>query len=157
RLDDSRLAVVLAHELAHHKRKHIPKLIAAQAALGVGAFFVLTLALRGLGPALGLRGVADPAGLPLVFLVLGGAGFLVAPFARAVSRRLEAGCDDDALRATEDPGAFISAMRKLSGLNLAEESPSPWVERLFYSHPPIARRIERAEAFRRARPVSRAP
>ncbi len=142
-------AAVLAHELAHHKRRHIPKLIAAQAVFGVGVFFALTFALRGLGAFLELESAADPAGLPLLLLVAGGAGFIGAPFARAVSRRLEAGCDDYALRATNDPDAFISAMRKLSGLNLAEESPSPWVERLFHSHPPIARRIERAEEFRR--------
>lgn len=146
-------AVVLAHELAHHKRRHIPKLIAAQVALGTGAFFAAARALESLGPLLGLRSAADPAGLPLVFLVLGGAAWIAAPFARWVSRRLEAGCDDYALRATRRPDAFISAMRKLSRLNLAEESPSPWVERLFYSHPSVRRRIERAEEFRRELPT----
>ncbi|MFQ5914500.1 MAG: M48 family metallopeptidase [Nitrospinota bacterium] len=143
------IGVVLAHELAHHKRRHIPKLIAAQTVLGIGAFFAVRFALRSLAPFLELDGAADPAGLPLMLLVLGGAGFVAAPFWRSASRRLEAGCDDYALRATNDPESFISAMRKLAALNLAEESPSPWVERLFYSHPPIARRIEQAKKFRR--------
>jgi len=72
---------------------------------------------------------------------------LAAPFANSVSRAMERRCDDDALRATKDPGSFISAMRKLSRLNLAEESPTAWVERLFYSHPSISRRIAYAEEF----------
>ncbi len=143
------ISVVLAHELAHHGRRHIPKLIAAQAVFGTVVFYGVVFALRAWGPGLGVDRAADPAGLPLALLVLGGAGLLAAPFANSVSRAMERRCDDDALRATKDPGSFISAMRKLSRLNLAEESPPAWVERLFYSHPSISRRIAYAEAFRR--------
>ena len=141
------ISVVLAHELAHHGRRHIPKLIAAQAVLGTVVFYGVVFALRAWGPGLGVDGAADPAGLPLALLVLGGAGLLAAPFGNSVSRAMERRCDDDALRATKDPESFISAMRKLSRLNLAEESPPAWVERMFYSHPSISRRIAHAEEF----------
>ena len=50
-------------------------------------------------------------------------------------------------RPDEQPGAFISAMRRLGAQNLAEEHPSKLVQWLFYSHPPIRERIAAAEAF----------
>ena len=143
------ISVVLAHELAHHKRRHIPKLIAAQAVLGVGLFYLASFLLSKLSPLMGIAHPADPAGLPLFLITLGGAGLLIAPFGNWVSRRMERGCDGYALELTQDPVSFLSAMRKLSRLNLAEESPSRWVEILYHSHPPISRRLDHGEEFRR--------
>jgi len=40
---------------------------------------------------------------------------------------------------------FISAMRKLSSMNLSDEEPNPIVEFLLYSHPSISNRIKMAE------------
>jgi hypothetical protein len=37
-------------------------------------------------------------------------------------------------------------MRRLADQNLAEERPPRWAEVLLYTHPPIWRRVERAEA-----------
>ena len=143
------ISVVLAHELAHHKRRHIPKLIAAQAVLGVGLFYLASFLLRKLSPLMGIGHPADPAGLPLFLIMLVGGGLLIAPLGNWVSRRMERGCDGYALELTQDSASFLSAMRKLSRLNLAEESPSRWVEILYYSHPPISRRLEHGEKFRR--------
>ena len=42
---------------------------------------------------------------------------------------------------------FISAMNKLAEQNLAERSPSKWVEWLFHSHPAISRRVAAAQAW----------
>ena len=48
---------------------------------------------------------------------------------------------------TNQPAAFISAMRRLGTQNLAEEHPSTLVLWLFHSHPPIEQRIEAARTF----------
>ena len=58
-------------------------------------------------------------------------------------------------RLTRNPEAFISAMKRLSQQNLAEEHPSRLVQWLFYSHPPIRERIDAARRFTTdvARPV----
>ena len=69
------------------------------------------------------------------------------PVAHALSRAYERSADRFALDLTRNPGAFISAMRRLGAQNLAEEHPSKIVQWLFYSHPPIRERIAAARAF----------
>ena len=103
--------------------------------------------LAGLSDRFGLRGVADPAGLPLLLLAAGAVSFVMMPVAHAVSRAHERRADRFALDLTKNPGAFISAMRRLGAQNLAEEHPSKLVQWLFYSHPPVTERIAAARAF----------
>jgi STE24 endopeptidase len=69
------------------------------------------------------------------------------PVAHAISRAHERRADRFALNLTNNPSAFISAMRRLGVQNLAEEHPSKIVQWLFYSHPPIRERIAAAQAF----------
>jgi STE24 endopeptidase len=121
--------------------------MAAQTGVLVGGFFAADLVLRSLGDAAGLRGRADPAGLPLLFLVAGAWSFLLMPAMNALSRLHERRADRYALEATRNADAFISAMKRLSQQNLAEERPSRLVRWLFYSHPPIRERIDAARAF----------
>jgi Zn-dependent protease with chaperone function len=52
--------------------------------------------------------------------------------------------DDFALRLSQDPAAFIGAMERLAGLNLAERNPHFLKELPLYSHPWVGRRIDRA-------------
>jgi STE24 endopeptidase len=65
-----------------------------------------------------------------------------------MSRAFERSADRFALALTRNPAAFISAMRRLGAQNLAEDDPSPLVQALFYSHPPIRDRIAAAQAFK---------
>ena len=67
-------------------------------------------------------------------------------FPRLESR--ERSADRFALELTSNPGAFVSAMRRLAAQNLAEDRPSRVVQWLFYSHPPVAERIAAAQAFK---------
>jgi STE24 endopeptidase len=75
--------------------------------------------------------------------------FLMLPIANALSRAQERAADRYALETTRNPDAFVSAMKRLSQQNLAEDQPSTLVRLLFYSHPPIRERIEAARAFTR--------
>jgi len=144
---DDEIEVVLAHELAHHVHRDLWWGIAAQALVLAVGFYVADVVLRAAVVRLGLRGMADPAALPLLMLV-GGAWSLVAlPFVNAMSRAQERAADRYALEATRNPEAFVSAMKRLSQQNLAEERPSALARWLFYSHPPIRERIEAARAF----------
>ena len=73
------------------------------------------------------------------------------PLANAVSRAHERRADRYALDMTNRSAAFISAMKRLSQQNLAEERPSRLVQWLFYSHPPIRERIEAARRWEQER------
>ena len=112
----------------------------------MGTFWVADHALRLGTHALGLDGLADPAGLPLFGLVLMAVGLVALPLANGWSRHVERQADDFALRLTGDPPAFIGAMERLGALNLAEAEPHPLKELLFYSHPSVRRRIANASA-----------
>ena len=146
---EDEIEVILAHELAHHVHSDLWRGIAVQSAALVGGFFVANLVLRSVADRLGLRGLSDPAGLPVLLLAGGTWSLLVMPIANAVSRAQERAADRYALQTTRNVDAFVTAMKRLSQQNLAEEYPSPVVRWLFYSHPPIRERIDAARAFAR--------
>jgi STE24 endopeptidase len=81
-------------------------------------------------------------------LAAGGLSVVMVPAAYAMSRAFERSADRFALELTSNPGAFVSAMRRLAAQNLAEDRPSRVVQWLFYSHPPVAERIAAAQAFK---------
>lgn len=145
---DDEIEVVLAHEIAHHVHGDIWKGIAFESVLIVAGFYLASQVLHGAAGPIGLRGVDDVAGLPLLLLAAGAVSLLMVPVAHAMSRAFERDADRFALRLTRNPSAFISAMRRLGAQNLAEENPSRIVQWLFYSHPPVRDRIAVAQAFR---------
>lgn len=147
---DEEIGVILAHELAHHMHRDVWSGLACDALVMAAGFLAGHAALRWAGPAAGLLGPADPAGLPVLVLAAGGAGLLLSPAANAQSRAHERRADRTALRLTNDPDAFISAMRRLGQQNLAEERPSRLVQALFYTHPPIGERLRAARRWQAA-------
>jgi STE24 endopeptidase len=135
---------VLAHELGHHVHGDLRRGLIVQGALTLVTFW-LAGRLMDAGVGLwGLGGLADPAGLPWLALVMLGLGALQLPLANGFSRWIERQADDFALRLTGDPAAFIGAMERLGELNLAERRPHRLKELLLYSHPALDRRIARA-------------
>jgi len=145
------IEAVLAHELGHHVHRHILKSILVQAAITLLGFWAANWALhysidRHLFDFAGLH---DFANLPLLALVSVVLSFLLMPALNAYSRFNERQADRYAFEsiATIDP--FISSMNKLAEQNLAERSPSKWVEWFFHSHPSISRRLAAAEEWHR--------
>ena len=146
---EDEIEVILAHELAHHVHRDLWRGIAVQAVALLGGFYVADQVLRAVEGPLALRGLADPAALPVLLLVAGTWSFLVMPVSNALSRAQERAADRYALTTTRNVDAFVTAMKRLSQQNLAEEYPSTLVRWLFYSHPPIRERIDAARAFAR--------
>ena len=146
---EDEIEVILAHELAHHVHHDLWRGIAVQALALFGGFFFGHVILTAFAEPLGLRGISDPAGLPTLLLVGGVWTFLLLPAVNAVSRAQERAADHYALTTTRNVDAFVTAMKRLSQQNLAEEYPSKIVRFLFYSHPPIRERIDAARAFGR--------
>jgi STE24 endopeptidase len=136
---------VLAHELGHHRFHHLAKLLALSAVGSWVAFTLTDLAgARWIAP-LGLRGLSDIAGFPVLALWLSLLGLLGLPLQNGLSRRFEWEADRFAT-ATTDPAAFAGALRRLAALNLADPHPPRWITWLFYDHPPITDRIRAAQS-----------
>ena len=146
---EDEIEVILAHELAHHVHRDLWRGIAVQSLALVGGFYVASLILTAIADPIGLRGISDPAGLPVLMLIGGLWMFLLMPLVNALSRMQERAADRYALQTTRNVDAFVTAMKRLSQQNLAEEHPSKLVRWLFYSHPPIRERIDAAKAFSR--------
>ena len=146
---EDEIEVILAHEFAHHVHRDLWRGIGVQAAALFGGFYLADLVLRSAADRLALRGISDPAALPVLLLIGGVWSFLLMPIGNAVSRAQERAADHYALATTQNVDAFVTAMKRLSQQNLAEEYPSALVRWLFYSHPPIHERIDAARAFAR--------
>jgi STE24 endopeptidase len=139
---DEEIEMILAHELGHHVHRDIWKGIAFETALAFAGFYLAARLLVALAPVAGLRGPSDVAGLPLLLLGAGAVSLVLVPIANALSRLFERSADRYALDLGRNAAAFISAMRRLAAQNLAEQQPSRLARILFYSHPPVAERIE---------------
>ena len=141
------IEVVMAHELGHHVRNDVWKMMFVQAVLIFVSFFVIDLALVAWTGTLGLRGIADIAGLPLVLIVGVGVSLVALPVANWLSRKVETAADLYALNLTGMRDQFISAMNKLGDQNMAQKRPNAVVEFIFHSHPSIQHRIDNANAW----------
>lgn len=141
---DDEIEVILAHELAHHVHRDIPKALLVEFGFLMAALAVGAVALDRGWQALGFAGPHDVAGVPLLLLSGGGIMLVFTPLSHALSRWNERRADRYALEMTKQPEAFVSAMRRLAAQNLAESNPSRATLWLFYTHPPIEQRIAAA-------------
>jgi STE24 endopeptidase len=141
------IETILAHELGHHVHKDIPWLIGFSTFMNTLGFYLVSLAMNWAINAFGLTGVADPAGLPALMILLSLYELIVMPIDNAFSRWREGMADDYALQSTCKPKAFASAFIRLANQNLGDVDPEPWVVFLFYNHPPLNARIAKAEGW----------
>src|SRR5215468_4648307 len=146
------IEAVLAHELGHHVHKHILKGIAIQAAVTLVGFAAANWALHyAVERWHAFDTLHDFANLPLLILIFVVLSFLLMPGLNAFSRYNERQADRYAFENIGGVSPFISAMNKLAEQNLAEPTPSRWVEWWFHSHPALARRIAAAENWGKPR------
>jgi STE24 endopeptidase len=142
------IETVLAHELGHHVHRDIPFLIAFGTISTALSLFIASLALKWAIDYFGFTGPADIAAFPALGLIFGAYSLITMPIENAVSRWREGMADDYALQATGKKEAFASAFTRLANQNLGEVDPEKWVVFLFYSHPPLGERIEKANQWK---------
>ena len=144
------IEAVLAHELGHHVHKHILKSIGVQAGVTFVGFWAANWALHYAVDRWHMFDtMSDFANLPLLILIFTLLSFFLMPALNAFSRYNERQADRYAFESIANVAPFVSSMNKLAEQNLAERTPSAWVEWWFHSHPAIARRVATAEAWGR--------
>lgn len=147
---DDEIETILAHELGHHIHKDFAWLIGFGTLLTGLGLFLVSLAMNWAIQTFGLSGVADPAGLPALMILLSLYQLVTMPIENAFSRWREGKADDFALQTTGKSRAFASAFTRLANQNLGDVDPEPWVVFLFYNHPPLNERIQKAENWQNA-------
>lgn len=143
------LVSILAHEMGHHKKKHILKAMIIAILTSGFMFFLLSFFINnpGLFAAFKMQNISIYASL--IFF-----GFLYAPvmeivslFGNYLSRKHEYEADAYAVKTGNNPESMISALKKLSVDNLSNLTPHPILVFLKYTHPPILKRIERIRSI----------
>lgn len=143
------IEAVFIHELGHHVHRDIWRGLAFQSALGLLGFWLAQELLRGMAPRLGLYGVSDIAGLPLLLLVFSVLGLILLPVSNGFVRVMERRADDYSFNTLGTAQPLMAGLQRLADKNLAEVSPPRWKEWLLYSHPSISTRIRRGEEWER--------
>ena len=146
-LAQDELEAVLAHEIGHYKRGHIPKRLVTSALLQFGAFGIIAWLARApwFNAAFGLPADAL-APTFLLFGLLGGlVTFWFTPIGNWISRKHEYEADAFARNAMGAAAPMTGALRKLAQKNLTNLTPHPLYSAIYYSHPTIVER-ERALA-----------
>lgn len=142
---EDEIETVFAHELGHYSHGHIWKGITVGT---ISIFFGLYLTSLAYAASLswfGFTSINQIAALPLLTLWLSIYSLVTSPVGNILSRKHEFEADRYAVERTKNKPAFVSTMNKLAEMNLADRTPHPLVEFLFYSHPSIEKRIHAAE------------
>jgi STE24 endopeptidase len=147
------IEAVLAHELGHHVHRHILKSILVQAGITLLGFWIANFVLHYAVDHHMFEELSDFANLPLLAVAATLLSLLLMPALNAFSRYNERQADRYAFESIVSVEPFISSMNKLAKQNLAERTPSKWIELLFHSHPAISRRVAAAEEWGRAQSV----
>lgn len=141
-LTPEELEAVLAHEIGHYRRGHIPKMIALSATMMLGGFAVIAWLARSawFNRSFGFpEGEIAPSFL-LFGLLSGLLTFWFTPLGNMLSRKHEYEADAFAREAVGGPGPMVGALRKLAQKNLSNLTPHPWFSAFFYSHPTLVER-----------------
>jgi len=147
-LTPGELAAVLAHEIGHYKRGHVPKMLAVAAGLQLGGFALVAWLARSawFNAAFGFP-ADDLAPTFLLFGLLGGlVTFWFSPVFNLMSRKHEYEADAFARQAVGDAAPLVSALRKLAQKNLSNLTPHPLYSGFYHSHPTV---VEREQALAR--------
>lgn len=150
RCSPEEIQAVMGHELGHYVLNHMYEgllffgVLAVVAAAFVRSGFAWFV--RRYGERCGVRGIDDPAGLPVLGLLLAIFGFLATPVTNSYIRANEAEADIFGLNAAQQPDGFATTALKLGEYRKLD--PGPIEEILFFDHPSGRARIEMAMRFK---------
>jgi len=134
---------VMGHEMGHYVLNHIPKDMLFMSVVTVVFFSLLkwslTWSLSRWGQGWGVRGVTDPAVIPVVFLMGSIFFFVLTPITNTQTRTSEREADMYGLNASRQPDGFAQAAIHLG--EYRKMSPTPLEEFVFFDHPSGRNRI----------------
>jgi STE24 endopeptidase len=146
------IRAVMAHEIGHYVLNHGMELT-----LYFGISFLVGLALtralfenavRRWGGRWGVRGIADPAGLPLLALILSAFFCVLTPFSNTVTRVTEREADAFGINTAREADGMAKVALKLGIYR--KLNPGPLEEFIFFDHPSGRARIQMAMDWKAA-------
>ncbi len=145
-------AAVMGHELGHYVLGHVWKSIFAFTAIFLLIFYLAYRAVPAIiwryGARWGVRDVADPAAIPVFFIVVAVIGVFLTPVTNTLVRVNESEADAFGLNTAREPDGFATTALALSEYRKIE--PGPVEELLFFDHPSGKTRIRMAMDWKAA-------
>jgi STE24 endopeptidase len=143
---------VMAHEMGHYVLNHGAKLLTYFGIfILIGFAFSRTLfetTVKRWGEKWGIRSIADPAGLPLLVLILSTFVFVLTPFLNTVVRVTEREADAFGINTAREPDGMAKVALKLGAYR--KLNPTPLEEFIFFDHPSGRARIRMAMDWKAA-------
>ena len=134
---------VMGHEMGHYVLNHVYKglvfTLIVMFVFFAGLRRALDWSLARWGARWEIRGVTDPAVLPLALLIVSIFSFLYTPIGNTVTRTMEYEADMYGLNAVRQPDAFATIALKLG--EYRKLNPGPVEEMLLFDHPSGRTRI----------------
>lgn len=146
---------VVGHEMGHYAHQHSLWITGIFAVLAVIAFFIVDRTFPWFAQALnakGVTGVADPAGLPVLAVIMAVLGLIGGPITNTLIREVESDADRYSLVNFNEPDGLAKALVKTIEYRAA--TPSKLEEVLFYDHPAVSVRVRRAMDWKATHPKS---
>lgn len=147
-LETNELKAVLAHEIGHYKRGHVPKMVAMSALGMLLAFWAIAFLANSTWfyVGFGFEGVGSIAPAFLLFSIMSGlVTSWLTPVFSILSRKHEYEADAFARDAMGEYLSLVGALRKLNEKNLSNLTPHPLYSAFYYSHPTL---LERESALK---------
>ena len=148
---------VMGHEMGHYVLNHTGKLLLMFGSLFLVSFAAARLtfgfAVKRWGEKWGVRGIADPAGIPLLALIFSTVLFILTPLTKTVTRVIEVQADAFALDKAREPDAAAAVALKLGSYRKLD--PGPLEEFVFFDHPSGRARIQMAMEWKAAHQANR--
>ena len=138
------VAAVMGHEMGHYVLNHVWWSLAFFSALAALTMFLVSR----IAPALiarygarwgGIRGLGDPASLPVLGILIATFMLIATPITKTMIRVDESQADAFGLDVAQEPDGFASIAMTLSEYRKIE--PGPAEEALFFDHPSGATRV----------------
>ena len=137
------LIAVLAHEIGHHKKKHILQDTIINILHAGLLFFLLSVFLGspGLYDAFYMEQPSIYSGILFFGLLYTPLEMVLSVAMHMLSRKNEYEADRFAAETTQHPQELVEALKKLHTGNLSNLTPHPFYVFLNYSHPPLLERV----------------
>lgn len=142
---------VVGHEMGHYVRGHVFIFAGMYAAMALVAFFLIDRFFAPVARMLGakdVRGVSDPAGFPVIGIMLAVLGLLATPLQVSITRIGESDADTFSLENFNEPDGLAKALVKTIEYRAA--TPTKLEEVLFYDHPSVGGRVRKAMDWKAA-------
>ena len=146
-LEEDEVKAVVAHEMGHQVKWHIPKQLLWVSVLLLVELYIVSLLIDApwLIEPFGLSAGIFVHGLLVVSLFGSLMTFWLSPLENRISRRFEYEADRYAGELLGESRSMITALEKLEKSNLSNPAPHPVYSSFYYSHPTVKERVAALE------------